>query len=143
MMFMQMCGGSAEGESCSSCGGFGCVREDGAPHCGGDGCSGFVTTSETALKSSQNLDQEIQQAMEEVEKLSRMVSQSLHLQGKIYHPSIDRLLYDSQMNSGDLSLETTISNQRICRNVVGWECDFFLRSGVGGKHPCKWGQRQG
>ncbi|KAM4712138.1 laminin subunit beta-1b isoform 1-T1 [Anableps anableps] len=69
----KMCGSSGEGESCSSCGGFGCVREDGAPHCGGEGCSGFVTTSQTALKSSQNLDQEIQQAMEEVDKLSRMV----------------------------------------------------------------------
>lgn len=70
---VKMCGGSAEGESCSSCGGFGCGRKDGAPHCGGEGCSGFVTTSETALKSSQNLDQEIQQAMEEVDKLSRIV----------------------------------------------------------------------
>lgn len=68
-----MCGGSGEGESCSTCGGFGCVKEDGAPHCGGEGCTGFVTTSQTALKSSQKLDQEIQQAMEEVDKLSRMV----------------------------------------------------------------------
>uniref|UniRef100_A0A3Q2TZN7 Laminin, beta 1b n=1 Tax=Fundulus heteroclitus TaxID=8078 RepID=A0A3Q2TZN7_FUNHE len=72
----KVCGGSAGGESCSSCGGFGCVGEDGAPHCGGEGCSGFVTTSQTALKSSQNLEQEIQQAMEEVDKLSRMVSES-------------------------------------------------------------------
>lgn len=69
-----MCGGAAEGEDCPPCGGLGCVGEDGAPQCGGEGCQGLATSSKTALKSAQNLDQDIQQAMQEVDKLSRMVS---------------------------------------------------------------------
>lgn len=73
---LQTCGGAAEGDSCSGapCGGLGCVGSDGAPQCGGEGCKGLVTTSQTALKSAKDLDQEILAAMEEVDKLSRMVS---------------------------------------------------------------------
>ncbi|XP_017267126.3 laminin subunit beta-1b [Kryptolebias marmoratus] len=67
------CGGAAEGEACPPCGGLGCVGEDGAPQCGGEGCGGFVTISKTALKSAQSLDQRIQEAMQDVDKLSRMV----------------------------------------------------------------------
>ncbi|XP_037616081.1 laminin subunit beta-1-like [Sebastes umbrosus] len=71
----KMCGGAAEGDECSGspCGGLGCAGDDGAPRCGGEGCGGLVTTSQTALKSSKDLDQEILTAMQEVDKLSRMV----------------------------------------------------------------------
>uniref|UniRef100_UPI003AB10162 laminin subunit beta-1b isoform X1 n=1 Tax=Centroberyx gerrardi TaxID=166262 RepID=UPI003AB10162 len=69
------CGAAGEGEECSGspCGGVGCVGEDGASRCGGDGCDGLVTASQTALKSAKDFDQEILTAMEEVDKLSRMV----------------------------------------------------------------------
>ncbi|KAK2859145.1 hypothetical protein Q5P01_003765 [Channa striata] len=69
------CGGAAEGDNCSDspCGGLGCVGQDGAPRCGGEGCKGLSTTAQTALKSAKNLDQEIIAAMQEVDKLSKLV----------------------------------------------------------------------
>lgn len=71
----KICGGAAEGESCSSspCGGLGCVTETGTSQCGGEGCKSLVTTSQTALKSAKDLDESIAAAMQEVDKLSRMV----------------------------------------------------------------------
>lgn len=72
---LQTCGGTADGGSCSDspCGGLLCDNEEGASHCGGDGCRGALPTSLNAMKSAKNLDQEIQTAMKEVDKLSRMV----------------------------------------------------------------------
>ncbi|KAM3588152.1 uncharacterized protein V6R79_022874 [Siganus canaliculatus] len=69
------CGAAAEADGCSasSCGGLGCADKDGAPRCGGEGCKGLVSTSQNALKSAKDLDQEILAAMQEVDKLSRLV----------------------------------------------------------------------
>lgn len=75
--FLQVCGSRASGQdSCSSspCGGLGCVDSEGQPRCGGQGCDGVVTKASSSLRKAQDAEQEIISAMEEVEKLSKMVS---------------------------------------------------------------------
>lgn len=71
----KICGGTSEGDDggCSTCGGLGCTNEDGAPRCGGEECGGAVTTAQTSLNSANELEQAILEAMQEVDKLSRMV----------------------------------------------------------------------
>lgn len=71
----KICGGAAEEESCSgsACGGLGCGSKDEEPQCGGEGCKSLVTSSQSALKTAKDLDQDIDVAMQEVDKLSRMV----------------------------------------------------------------------
>lgn len=71
----KICGGAVEEESCSgsACGGLGCGSKDEEPQCGGEGCKSLVTSSQSALKSAKDLDQDIDVAMQEVDKLSRMV----------------------------------------------------------------------
>lgn len=70
----KICVGASEGDDgCSTCGGLGCTNEDGAPHCGGEECGGAVTTVHKSLNSANELEQAILEAMQEVDKLSRMV----------------------------------------------------------------------
>ncbi|XP_041794363.1 laminin subunit beta-1a [Chelmon rostratus] len=73
------CGSSPSGQdSCSSspCGGLGCVDSEGQTRCGGEGCDGVVTTASSTWKKAKDTEQEITSAMEEVEKLSKMVSEA-------------------------------------------------------------------
>uniref|UniRef100_A0A8C7E0T5 Laminin subunit beta 1 n=1 Tax=Oncorhynchus kisutch TaxID=8019 RepID=A0A8C7E0T5_ONCKI len=69
----QVTAGGEEGCAASPCGGVGCVSEDGTNRCGGDGCDGLVTQTQSTLKIAKDFDQEILSTMQEVDKLSRMV----------------------------------------------------------------------
>ncbi|KAM7003159.1 laminin subunit beta-1-like isoform 1-T1 [Tautogolabrus adspersus] len=73
------CGSPSSGqESCgfSSCGGLGCVDSEGRTRCGGELCDGVVTTASRAWIKAQDSEQKILGAMEEVEILSKMVSEA-------------------------------------------------------------------
>ncbi|XP_041851949.1 laminin subunit beta-1a [Melanotaenia boesemani] len=72
------CGSPSSGQdSCwsSTCGGLGCVDSEGQSRCGGEGCDGAVMTAHSVLKKARESEKEIISAMEEVEKLSKMVSE--------------------------------------------------------------------
>lgn len=72
------CGSQAGSEACSDspCGGLSCVDSDGKKKCGGDRCNGLVTLAHNAWQKAKDFDQEIVMAMEEVDKLSKMVSEA-------------------------------------------------------------------
>uniref|UniRef100_A0A669F8D6 Laminin, beta 1a n=1 Tax=Oreochromis niloticus TaxID=8128 RepID=A0A669F8D6_ORENI len=77
--FCQTCGSPSLGQDAcgsSSCGGLGCVNPEGRARCGGEGCSGVVATANSVLRKARDSEQEIVHAMEEVEKLSKMVSEA-------------------------------------------------------------------
>nr|XP_040019155.1 laminin subunit beta-1a [Gasterosteus aculeatus aculeatus] len=73
------CGSPSSGQdSCMSspCGGLGCVDSEGQTRCGGEGCDGVITVASNILKNTQDSEQEIISALQEVEKLSQMVSEA-------------------------------------------------------------------
>ncbi|XP_037624052.1 laminin subunit beta-1a [Sebastes umbrosus] len=73
------CGSPASGQdSClsSPCGGLGCVDSEGRTKCGGEGCDSVVTMADSIWRKASDSEQEIISAMEEVEKLSKMVSEA-------------------------------------------------------------------
>ncbi|KAM6973643.1 laminin subunit beta-1a [Aplochiton taeniatus] len=72
------CGSPAGSEACSDspCGGLSCVDANGQKKCGGEGCSGLVTLAHDAWLKTKDFDREISSAMEEVDKLSQMVSEA-------------------------------------------------------------------
>uniref|UniRef100_A0A3Q0T4T9 Laminin, beta 1a n=1 Tax=Amphilophus citrinellus TaxID=61819 RepID=A0A3Q0T4T9_AMPCI len=73
------CGSPSLGQdSCgsSSCGGLGCVDPEGGAKCGGEGCGGAAAMANSVLGKARESEQEIVNAMEEVEKLFKMVSEA-------------------------------------------------------------------
>ncbi|XP_031735242.1 laminin subunit beta-1-like, partial [Anarrhichthys ocellatus] len=73
------CGSPLSGQdSCGSspCGGLGCVDSEGRTRCGGEGCDGVKTAARNMWKKTRESEQEIISAMEEVDKLSKMVSEA-------------------------------------------------------------------
>ncbi|KAM9753080.1 LOW QUALITY PROTEIN: laminin subunit beta-1-like [Menidia menidia] len=74
----KICGSPSSGQDCSSsvCGGLGCVNSLGKARCGGEACNGTVMTALSALTKAQDSEKEILSAMEEVDRLSRLVSEA-------------------------------------------------------------------
>ncbi|KAL4656758.1 laminin subunit beta-1-like isoform X1 [Arapaima gigas] len=74
----KMCGQLEESESCanSPCGGLSCRNEDGTKKCGGEGCDGLLTLAHSTWQKTKDFDSEIHSALEEVDKLSKMVSEA-------------------------------------------------------------------
>ncbi|XP_071199684.1 laminin subunit beta-1-like [Salvelinus alpinus] len=74
---VKTCGSPADG-ACgdSPCGGLSCVDSKGNRRCGGEGCDGLVTLANNAWQKAKDFDQEILTAMEEVDKLAKMVSEA-------------------------------------------------------------------
>uniref|UniRef100_A0A8C4HFD4 Laminin subunit beta-1 n=1 Tax=Dicentrarchus labrax TaxID=13489 RepID=A0A8C4HFD4_DICLA len=73
------CGSPSSGQdSCGSspCGGLGCVDSEGRTMCGGEGCDGVVTMASSTWRKAIDTELEILSAVEEVEKLSKMVSEA-------------------------------------------------------------------
>lgn len=73
------CGSPSSGqESCGSslCGGLGCVDSESQFRCGGEDCDGVVTAASRVWMKARDSEQRILGAMEEVEKLSKMVSET-------------------------------------------------------------------
>uniref|UniRef100_A0A8C5S678 LAMB1/2/3/4 helical domain-containing protein n=1 Tax=Laticauda laticaudata TaxID=8630 RepID=A0A8C5S678_LATLA len=57
-----------------SCGGAGCYDEDGRRHCGGLHCNGAVATADNALNRARHVEEELHNAVSEVESLLHQVS---------------------------------------------------------------------
>uniref|UniRef100_A0A8C2QAI9 Laminin subunit beta-1 n=1 Tax=Cyprinus carpio TaxID=7962 RepID=A0A8C2QAI9_CYPCA len=72
------CGSPAGSENCadSPCGGLSCVGGEGNRKCGGEGCDGLTTLAHNAWQRAKDFDLEIISAREEVDKLSKMVSEA-------------------------------------------------------------------
>uniref|UniRef100_A0A8C2L118 Laminin subunit beta-1 n=1 Tax=Cyprinus carpio TaxID=7962 RepID=A0A8C2L118_CYPCA len=68
----------AGSENCadSPCGGLSCVGGEGNRKCGGEGCDGLTTLAHNAWQRAKDFDLEIISAREEVDKLSKMVSEA-------------------------------------------------------------------
>lgn len=100
----QTCGSPPSGQdSClsSACGGLGCVDAEGLSRCGGEGCDGVVTAASNAWKKAQESQQEIISAMEEVEKLSKMVSEA------------KQKADEAKLNAYDVLMKTNRTKQRV------------------------------
>lgn len=72
------CGSGVSQDACSSspCGGLGCLDSEGRPKCGGEGCGGLLSSAKNTWTKARDSEQELLSAIEEVERLSKMVSEA-------------------------------------------------------------------
>ncbi|KAJ8269151.1 hypothetical protein COCON_G00117580 [Conger conger] len=120
------CGSPAGSESCadSPCGGLSCLNEDGTKKCGGEGCDGLVTVAHNAWTKAKDFDQEIINALEEVDKLSKMVSEA-----KVKAD-------EAKLNAQEVLLKSNETKQRVdqsneeLRKLIKQIRDFLTQDGA-------------
>lgn len=97
------CGSGVSRDACSSspCGGLGCVDSEGRPKCGGEGCGGLLSSAKHAWTKARDSEQELINAIEEVEKLSKMVSEA-----KVKAD-------EAKLSAQDVLLKTNRTKQRV------------------------------
>ncbi|KAM3608561.1 uncharacterized protein V6R79_001006 [Siganus canaliculatus] len=117
------CGSSSEQDLCSSspCGGLGCVDSGGQTRCGGEGCDGVVMAASSALKKARDSEQEIISAMEEVEKLSKMV-----FDAKLMADEAKQSAQDVLMKTNRTKQKVDQSNEEL-RNLIRQIRDFLTQ----------------
>ncbi|KAG7456038.1 hypothetical protein MATL_G00247520 [Megalops atlanticus] len=120
------CGSPAGSESCtdSPCGGLSCQTEEGTRKCGGEGCDGLVTLAHNAWQKAKDFDQEIFNALEEVDKLSKMVSEA-----KVKAD-------EAKLNAQEVLLKSNETKQRVdqsneeLRSLIKQIRDFLTQDGA-------------
>ncbi|KAG9345888.1 hypothetical protein JZ751_009044 [Albula glossodonta] len=120
------CGTPAGSQSCadSPCGGLSCLNEDGTKKCGGEGCDGLVSLAHNAWVKAKDFDQEIFNALEEVDKLSKMVSEA-----KVKAD-------EAKMNAQEVLLKSNETKQRVdqsneeLRSLIKQIRDFLTQDGA-------------
>ncbi|MBN3300897.1 LAMB1 protein, partial [Amia calva] len=120
------CGSTAGSSSCaeSPCGGLSCLAEDGSRRCGGEGCDGLVTLAHNAWQKTQDFDSEILSALEEVDKLSKMVSEA-----KVKAD-------EAKLNAQEVLLKTNKTKEKVdqsnddLRNLIKQIREFLMQDGA-------------
>ncbi|KAL2102594.1 hypothetical protein ACEWY4_001762 [Coilia grayii] len=112
----------AEGSSCGKCGGLGCVSEDGAPQCGGEECGDVNSLAREGMTTAKNFDKEIVKALQEVDKLNRMVSEARGRADVAKQDAQDVLLKANQ------SKERVELNNQELRQLIQQIRDFLRNS---------------
>uniref|UniRef100_A0A8C9VEK0 Laminin subunit beta-1 n=1 Tax=Scleropages formosus TaxID=113540 RepID=A0A8C9VEK0_SCLFO len=122
----KMCGPLEGPESCadSPCGALSCQNEDGTRRCGGEGCDGLVTLAHNTWQKAKDFDREIHSALEEVDKLSKMVSEA-----KVKADHAKASAQDVLLKSNETKQRVDQSNEEL-RLLIQQIRDFLTQDGA-------------
>ncbi|OCT87306.1 laminin subunit beta-1 [Xenopus laevis] len=118
--------GNSPGVLCedSECGGLNCKTDNGKRKCGGPGCGGLVTVAHSAWKTATSFDTEIQNALGEIEELSKMVAES-KLRAEEAKQSAQDVL-----NKANATKEKVNQSNEDLRNLIKQIREFLMQDGA-------------